>query len=122
MNGASFKSKSRPPIIADTSLDSDVNEWQDDSDLDQDESYYVPSTPFAQKLNGLDPSLYLGSGEDYCTEENFDQTSTFVNHQLSIYGFPANLKFLKADKQSAARIVTALYKVLQQHLGFEPQH
>ncbi|KAF9172785.1 hypothetical protein BGX20_004865, partial [Mortierella sp. AD010] len=54
--------------------------------------------------------------EDYCTEDNFEQTSTFVNHQLSIYGFPANLKFLKADKQSAAKIVTALYKILQQHL------
>ncbi|KAG0010081.1 hypothetical protein BGZ80_001807 [Entomortierella chlamydospora] len=117
MNGAAFKSNSRPPIIADSSLDSDINEWQEDSDLDQDESYYVPSTPFAQKLNGLDPSLYLGSGEDYCTEDNFEQTSTFVNHQLSIYGFPANLKFLKADKQSAAKIVTALYKILQQHLS-----
>ncbi|KAF9190352.1 hypothetical protein BGZ49_003714, partial [Haplosporangium sp. Z 27] len=116
MNGVAFKTQSRVPIIPNRSLDSDIFEWQDDADLDQEDSYYVPSTPFAQKLNGLDPSLYLDSGEDYCTEENFDQTSTYVNHQLGIYGFPTNLKFLRADKQSAARIVTALHKILQQHL------
>ncbi|KAF9433349.1 hypothetical protein BGZ76_009567 [Entomortierella beljakovae] len=111
MNGTAFKGKS-----TETSFDVESNLWQDDYDLDQDDSYYVPSTPFVQKLNGLDPSLYLGSGEDYCTEDNFDQTSAYVNHQLSIYGFPSNLKFLKADKHSASRIVTALYKILQQHL------
>ncbi|KAF9191092.1 hypothetical protein BGZ51_007801 [Haplosporangium sp. Z 767] len=99
------------------SLDADANNWhQNDSDLSQDESYYVPSSPFAQKLTALDPSLYQGSGDDFCTEENFDQMSAYMNHQLNIHGFSSNLQFLKADKQSASRTVTTLYKVLQQHL------
>jgi len=38
-----------------------------------------------------------------------------VNHQLGIHGFMANLQFLKGDKQNASRVVSALYKVLQQH-------
>ncbi|KAF9895992.1 hypothetical protein BX616_008385, partial [Lobosporangium transversale] len=94
--------------------DSDV--WQCDSDLDRNESFYVPNTSFTQKLTALDPSLYHGTGDDFSTEDNFDQTSAYINHQLSIYGFSSNLQFLKADKQNASRIVTALYKILQQHL------
>ncbi|KAG0196528.1 hypothetical protein BGX28_010025 [Mortierella sp. GBA30] len=92
------------------------NGWNNDSDLSQDGSYYVPSTPYAQKIAGLDPSSYQGSGDDFCTEDNFDQTSAYMNHLLSIHGFSTNLQFLRADKHSASRIVTAFYKLLQQHL------
>ncbi|KAF9131326.1 hypothetical protein BGW39_001937 [Mortierella sp. 14UC] len=49
-------------------------------------------------------------------EENFDQTSAYINHQLNIHGFSSNLQFVGADKHGASRIVTALYKILQQHL------
>ncbi|KAI1316707.1 hypothetical protein EDD11_009596 [Mortierella claussenii] len=92
------------------------NDWADDSDLDENDSYYVPSTPFVQKLTALDPSLYSGPGDNFSSEENFDQTSAYINHQLSLHGFPANLQFLRTDKQSASRIVTALYMLLQQRL------
>ncbi|KAG0284502.1 hypothetical protein BGZ96_011130 [Linnemannia gamsii] len=93
-----------------------TNGWSDDSDQSQDESYYVPSVPFNQRLAALDPSLYQGTGDDFCTEENFDQTSAYINHQLNIHGFSSNLQFIDADKHAASRIVTALYKILQQHL------
>ncbi|KAF9156661.1 hypothetical protein BG015_002865 [Linnemannia schmuckeri] len=49
-------------------------------------------------------------------EENYDQTSAYINHQLNIHGFSSNLQFIGADKHAASRIVTALYKILQQHL------
>ncbi|KAF8937149.1 hypothetical protein BGZ58_003201 [Dissophora ornata] len=117
MNGATINAKSLRRGPEQTDPDSDENEWQDDdSDLDQDESYYVPSIPFVQQLTALDPSLYRGSGEDFSTEENFDQTSAYINHQLSMQGFASNLQFLDADKASASRIVTTLYKILQLHL------
>ncbi|KAF9958263.1 hypothetical protein BGZ70_009249 [Mortierella alpina] len=98
------------------SLDELANSWENESDLSQDEGYYVPSTSFPQKLAGLDPFLYQGSGDDFCTEENFDQTSAYMNHLLSAHGFSSNLQFFRADKQDASRIVTAFYKLLQQHL------
>lgn len=60
-------------------------------------------------------SSFLFISEDFCNVDNFDQTSAFVNHQLGIHGFMANLQFLKGDKQNASRVVSALYKVLQQH-------
>ncbi|KAG0325598.1 hypothetical protein BGZ99_000424 [Dissophora globulifera] len=97
-------------------LDSDAHDWHDDSDLDQDDSYYVPDIRFTEKLTSLDPSLYQGSGDDFSTEENYEQTSAYINHQLSIYGFSSNLQFLSADKASASKIVTTLYKILQHHL------
>ncbi|KAG0363415.1 hypothetical protein BG005_000049 [Podila minutissima] len=100
--------------------DSDASqEDEEDSLLEEDDdandSFYIPSKSFAQQLSTVDPSLYQGTGDDFCTEENFDQTSAYINHQLSVYGFSANLQFLKADKDTASRIVTALYKMLQQH-------
>ncbi|KAF9566021.1 hypothetical protein EC968_003917 [Mortierella alpina] len=98
------------------SLDELANSWGNESDLSQDEGYYVPSTSFSQKMAGLDPSSYQGSGDDFCTEENYDQTSAYMNHLLSAHGFSSNLQFLRADKQDATRIVTAFYKLLQQHL------
>ncbi|KAF9279493.1 hypothetical protein BGZ68_007890 [Mortierella alpina] len=98
------------------SLDEFANSWSNESDSSQDEGYYVPSTSFSQQMAGLDPSLYQGSGDDFCTEENFDQTSAYMNHLLSVHGFSSNLQFLRADKQDATRIVTAFYKLLQQHL------
>ncbi|KAF8937881.1 hypothetical protein BGZ47_008824 [Haplosporangium gracile] len=49
-------------------------------------------------------------------EENYDQTSAYINHQLNIHGFSSNLQFIGADKHAASRIVTAFYKILQQHL------
>ncbi|KAK5816895.1 Afadin and alpha-actinin-binding-domain-containing protein [Linnemannia elongata] len=54
--------------------------------------------------------------DDFCTEENYDQTSAYINHQLNIHGFSSSLQFIGADKHAASRIVTALYKILQQHL------
>ncbi|KAG0047258.1 hypothetical protein BGZ83_007663 [Gryganskiella cystojenkinii] len=93
-NGENFMTRIIPPTNGTTSSSKqqDENPWDphheddlynhSDSDLDQDESYYVPSTPFAQKLASLDPALYQGSG---------------------------------GDKENASRIVSALYKVLQQH-------
>ncbi|KAG0333481.1 hypothetical protein BG004_000818 [Podila humilis] len=80
------------------------------SEDDIDESFYVPDKSFAQQLSTLDPSLYHGSGDDFCTEENFDQTSAYINHQLSVYGFAANLQFVTADKETASRIRDAEYK------------
>ncbi|KAG0367517.1 Afadin and alpha-actinin-binding-domain-containing protein [Gamsiella multidivaricata] len=115
MNKPEINSKSIPSLEG-SGFDVSIDEWQDDMDLDQDESYYVPSIPFAQRLAALDPSLYQGSGDDFCTEENFDQTSAYVSHQLGIHGFASNLQFLRADKASAARIVATLYKVLQHHV------
>ncbi|KAF9905840.1 hypothetical protein EC991_001245 [Linnemannia zychae] len=103
-------------VVVDTSAHDTTNGWSDDSDQSQDESYYVPSIPFNQRLAALDPALYQGSGDDFCTEENFDQTSSYINHQLNIHGFSSNLQFVGADKHGASRIVTALYKILQQHL------
>ncbi|KAG0279385.1 hypothetical protein BGZ95_001363 [Linnemannia exigua] len=103
-------------VVIDTSAHDTTNGWDDDSDQSQDESYYVPSIPFNQRLAALDPALYQGSGDDFCTEENFDQTSAYINHQLNIHGFSSNLQFTSADKHGASRIVTALYKILQQHL------
>ncbi|KAF9930580.1 hypothetical protein BGZ67_005733 [Mortierella alpina] len=97
-------------------LDELTNNWSNESDSSQDEGYYVPSTSFSQKMAGLDPSLYQGSGDDFCTEENFDQTSAYMNHLLSAHGFSSNLQFFSADKQDATRIVTTFYKLLQQHL------
>ncbi|KAF9547741.1 hypothetical protein EC957_007906 [Mortierella hygrophila] len=106
-------------VVIDTSAThhDTTNGWSDDSDQSQDESsYYVPSIPFNQRLAALDPALYQGSGDDFCTEENYDQTSAYINHQLNIHGFSSNLQFIGADKHAASRIVTALYKILQQHL------
>ncbi|KAF9337109.1 hypothetical protein BG006_006287 [Podila minutissima] len=100
--------------------DSDASQENEEDNLleeddDANDSFYIPSKSFAQQLSSVDPSLYQGTGDDFCTEENFDQTSAYINHQLSVYGFSANLQFLKADKDTASRIVTALYKMLQQH-------
>ncbi|KAG0266057.1 hypothetical protein DFQ27_000188 [Actinomortierella ambigua] len=85
------------------------------SDEDSDDSYYVPSTPFSRRLAQVDPSLYQGNGDDFCTTENLVEAGAFVNHQLSIYGFPSNLQFSGTDEKQAVAIVTAFYKVLQQH-------
>ncbi|KAG0218012.1 hypothetical protein BGX33_008873 [Mortierella sp. NVP41] len=111
--------KNNKSLAADTSahdLSGVTNGWSDDSDQSQDEGYYVPSIPFNQRLAALDPALYQGSGDDFCTEDNFDQTSAYINHQLNIHGFASNLQFIDADKHGASRIVSALYKILQQHL------
>ncbi|KAG0035366.1 hypothetical protein BGZ81_008964 [Podila clonocystis] len=81
-----------------------------DEDDDANDSFYIPSKSFAQQLSSVDPSLYQGTGDDFCTEENFDQTSAYINHQLSVFGFSANLQFLKADKNTASRIKDAEYK------------
>ncbi|KAG0228224.1 Afadin and alpha-actinin-binding-domain-containing protein [Mortierella sp. GBAus27b] len=98
-------------------LEPDTNAWQEggDSDLDHDESFYVPSTSFLKELATVNPASFHGLGNEFSTEENFDQTSAYVNHQLGIHGFPANLQFLNADKTNASKIVTALYSILQQH-------
>lgn len=93
----------------------DEENYLDEEDDEANDSFYIPSKSFAQQLSSVDPSLYQGSGDDFCTEENFDQTSAYINHQLSVFGFSANLQFVKADKETASRIVTALYKMLQQH-------
>ncbi|KAF9584327.1 hypothetical protein BGW38_006868 [Lunasporangiospora selenospora] len=97
-------------------LDEFASDFVSDVDSQQDrDSYYRPSTPFAQKLASLDPSLYTGSGDDFCTEDNFDQTSAHVNHQLGLYGYVSNLRFLDGDMHSATRIVSTFFKLLQQH-------
>ncbi|KAF9974147.1 hypothetical protein BGZ73_002485 [Actinomortierella ambigua] len=85
------------------------------SDEDSDDSYYVPSTPFSRRLAQVDPSLYQGNGDDFCTTENLVEAAAFVNHQLSTYGFPSNLQFNGTGEKEAVAIVTAFYKVLQQH-------
>ncbi|KAF9321973.1 hypothetical protein BG003_009291 [Podila horticola] len=110
--------------------DSDASQEDEEDNLleeddDANDSFYIPSKSFAQQLSTVDPSLYQGTGykkktlfkvqDDFCTVENFDQTSAYINHQLSVFGFSTNLQFLKADKNTASRIVTALYKMLQQH-------
>ncbi|KAG0237103.1 hypothetical protein BGW41_000271 [Actinomortierella wolfii] len=85
------------------------------SDEDSDDSYYVPSTPFSRRLAQVDPSLYQGNGDEFCTVENLAEASAYVNHQLSTFGFPSNLQFNSTDEKQAVAIVTTLYKVLQQH-------
>ncbi|KAG0032888.1 hypothetical protein BGZ82_006347 [Podila clonocystis] len=94
--------------------DSDASQEEEDNLLDEDDdandSFYIPSKSFAQQLSSVDPSLYQGAGDDFCTEENFDQTSAYINHQLSVFGFSANLQFLNADKDTASRIKDAEYK------------
>ncbi|KAF9420387.1 hypothetical protein BGZ94_009143 [Podila epigama] len=96
-------------------LTDEKHDEDEDEDDDVNDSFYIPSKSFAKQLSALDPYNYQGSGDDFCTEENFEQTSAYVNHQLSVFGFSSNLCFFKADKAAASRIVTALYKVLQQH-------
>ncbi|KAF9365682.1 hypothetical protein BGX34_009017 [Mortierella sp. NVP85] len=105
------------PGLDESYLEADMNAWQGghDSDLDQDDSFYVPSTSFLKELATANPSLYQGLGDEFSTAENFDQTSAYVNHQLGIHGFPSNLNFMNSDKANASRIVTAFYKILQQH-------
>ena len=71
------------------------------------------------QANGLFLCLFVYlffKRDDFCTEENYDQTSAYINHQLNIHGFSSNLQIIGADKHAASRIVIALYKVLQQHL------
>ncbi|KAF9922064.1 hypothetical protein FBU30_007838 [Linnemannia zychae] len=116
-NKASISNERPATVVVDTSVHDTTNGWSDESDQSLDESsYYVPSIPFNQRLAALDPALYQGTGDDFCTEENFEQTSAYINHQLNIHGFSSNLQFMGADKHGASRIVTALYKILQQHL------
>ncbi|KAK3816170.1 MAG: Afadin and alpha-actinin-binding-domain-containing protein [Benniella sp.] len=105
------------PGLDESYLEADMNAWQGghDSDLDQDDSFYVPSTSFLKELATANPSLHQGLGDEFSTAENFDQTSAYVNHQLGIHGFPSNLNFMNSDKANASRIVTAFYKILQQH-------
>jgi hypothetical protein len=52
------------PGLDESYLEADMNAWQGghDSDLDQDDSFYVPSTSFLKELATANPSLYQDLG------------------------------------------------------------
>ncbi|KAF9985508.1 hypothetical protein BGZ65_010659 [Modicella reniformis] len=104
-------------------LEANANAWHEDDDVDLDqeeeeeeEGYYIPNSTFMQELAAANPSMFQDIGVDFSTEENLDQTSAYINHQLGVHGFSSNLQFVNADKTSASRIVTTFYKIIQQHL------
>lgn len=64
MNKFTTVADSSIPGLDESYLEAEANAWQegDDSDLDQDESFYVPSTSFLKELATVNPSLYQGPG------------------------------------------------------------